>query len=85
MRIHPHALYAGALIAYLLHDTPYALSETTLHNLKQGLLTFRFFCAGLEVPALELWDVSQRTTDFRDLITWLLPIQLCHLKNRIKN
>lgn len=48
---YPHALYAGALIAYLLHDTPYALSETTLHNLKQGLLTFRFFCAGLEVPA----------------------------------
>ena len=48
---YPHALYAGALIAYLLHDTPYALSETTLHNLKQGLLTFRFFCAGLDVPA----------------------------------
>ena len=48
---YPHALYAGALIAYLLHDTPYALSETTIHNLKQGLLTFRFFCAGLDVPA----------------------------------
>lgn len=48
---YPHALYAGALIAYLLHDTPYALSETTLHNLKQGLLTFRFFCANLDVPA----------------------------------
>ena len=27
---YPHALYAGALIAYLLHDTPYALSETCL-------------------------------------------------------
>ena len=48
---YPHALYAGSLIAYLLHDTPYALSETTMHNLKQGLLTFRFFCAGLDVPA----------------------------------
>ena len=48
---YPHALYAGALIAYLLHDTPYALSESTLHNLKQSLLTFRFFCAGLNVPA----------------------------------
>ena len=48
---YPHALYAGALIAYLLHDTPYALSETSMHNLKQGLLTFRFFCAGLNVPA----------------------------------
>lgn len=48
---YPHALYAGALVAYLLHDTPYALSKVTLHNLKQGLLTFRFFCAGLDVPA----------------------------------
>lgn len=48
---YPHALYAGALVAYLLHDTPYALSATTMHNLKQGLLTFRFFCAGLDVPA----------------------------------
>ncbi len=48
---YPHALYVGALVAYLLHDTPYALSDTTLHNLKQGLLTFRFFCADLNVPA----------------------------------
>ena len=48
---YPHALYAGSLIAYLLHDTPYALSETSMYNLKQGLLTFRFFCAGLNVPA----------------------------------
>lgn len=48
---YPHALYAGALVAYLLHDTPYALSEETLDNLKQGLLTFRFFSANLEVPA----------------------------------
>ena len=36
---------------YLLHDTPYALSAETLHNLKRGLLTYRFFCAGLCVPA----------------------------------
>lgn len=48
---YPHALYAGALIAYLLHDTPYALSASTLSNLKQGLLTFRFFCANLDIPA----------------------------------
>lgn len=48
---YPHALYAGALVAYLLHDTPYALSAETLHNLKRGLLTYRFFCAGLCVPA----------------------------------
>lgn len=48
---YPHALYAGALIAYLLHDTPYALSETTVDNLKKGLLTFRFFSANLEIPS----------------------------------
>ena len=48
---YPHALYAGALAAYLLHGTPYALSEETLQNLKKGLLNFRFFCAGLDVPA----------------------------------
>ena len=48
---YPHALYAGALVAYLLHDTPYALSPATLANLKRGLLTFRFFCADLRVPA----------------------------------
>lgn len=48
---YPHALYAGSLIAYLLHDTPYALSEATMQNLKRGLLTFRFFCANLDVPA----------------------------------
>lgn len=48
---YPHALYAGALVAYLLHDTPYALSDATMNNLKQGLLTFRFFCANLDSPA----------------------------------
>lgn len=48
---YPHALYAGSLIAYLLHGTPYALSDDTLMNLKNGLLNFRFFCAGTDVPA----------------------------------
>ena len=48
---YPHALYAASLIAYILHDTPYALSAGSMSNLKQGLLTFRFFSAGLEIPA----------------------------------
>lgn len=48
---YPHALYAASLIAYLLHDTPYALSSESLDILKKGLLTFRFFSAGLDVPA----------------------------------
>lgn len=48
---YPHALYVGALAAYLLHDTPYALSAATVERIKQGLLTYRFFSAGLCVPA----------------------------------
>lgn len=48
---YPHALYVGALVAYLLHDTPYALSDNTLHILKRGLLTYRFLSANLSVPA----------------------------------
>lgn len=48
---YPHALYVGALAAYLLHDTPYALSDATLRRLKRGLLTYRFLAAGLRVPA----------------------------------
>lgn len=48
---YPHALYAASLVAYLLHDTPYALSESSLTHLKQALLTFRFFSANLDIPA----------------------------------
>lgn len=48
---YPHALYVGALVAYLLHDTPYALSAETLERIKGGLMAFRFLCANLEVPA----------------------------------
>ena len=48
---YPHALYAGAFAAYLLHGTQYALDRKTLDNIKNGLLTFRFFCAGPDVPA----------------------------------
>lgn len=47
---YPDALYIGALIYYLLSDTPYALSTETYNHLKNGLLTFRFMCAGYDVP-----------------------------------
>ncbi len=66
---YPHALYAGAMIAYLLHDTPYALSESTLNNLKQGLLTFRFFCAKLDSPA----GTAGRFPDKQQVLETLLP------------
>lgn len=47
---YPDVLYAGCLIYYLLHDTPYALSQESFQNLKKGLLTFRFFCGEYNVP-----------------------------------
>lgn len=66
---YPHALYASSLIAYLLHDTPYALSQASLDNLKKALLTFRFFSAQLDVPA----GTSGRFPDKRRVLQELLP------------
>lgn len=47
---YPDALYIGSLLYYFLSDTPYALSNETYQHLKNGLLTFRFMCAGYDVP-----------------------------------
>lgn len=47
---YPDVLYAGCLLTYLLHDTPYALSEESYQNLKKGLMAFRFLCAEYNVP-----------------------------------
>lgn len=47
---YPDVLYAGCLLTYLLHDTPYALSEESFQNLKKGLMTFRFLCGEYNVP-----------------------------------
>ena len=66
---YPHALYAGALVAYLLHGTPYALSDTTLHNLKQSLLAFRFFCANLDSPV----GTAGRFPTGQQILETLLP------------
>ena len=48
---YPQALYAGAQIAWMLQGTPYALSQESIDNIKKGLKTFHFFCAGLDIPA----------------------------------
>ena len=48
---YPQALYAGAQIAWMLQGTPYALSQESIDNIKTGLKTFHFFCAGLDIPA----------------------------------
>ncbi len=47
---YPDALYIGSLLYCFLSDTPYALSNETYQHLKNGLLTFRFMCAGYDVP-----------------------------------
>lgn len=65
---YPHALYAASLIAYLLHDTPYALSESSLYNLKQSLLTFRFFSAKLDVPSGTAGRFPDKQTVLQDLL-----------------
>ena len=48
---YPHALYACAKIAWLLSETPYALSDESVSNIKNALKTYHFLCAGLEIPA----------------------------------
>jgi chondroitin-sulfate-ABC endolyase/exolyase len=48
---YPEALYSACLMFYLLHDTPFALSDEIYDRLKQALLTFRFVCAGYDAPA----------------------------------
>ena len=44
------ALYEACLSYYLLHDTPYALSDAVYQQLKNSLLTFRAMAANYNVP-----------------------------------
>lgn len=48
---YPQAIYAGALIALMLDDTPYALSDEAVRNIKNALKRFHFLSAGLDIPA----------------------------------
>lgn len=48
---YPQAIYAGALIALMLDDTPYALSDESIQNIKSALKRFHFLSAGLDIPA----------------------------------
>lgn len=48
---YPQALYAGALMAWLLHGTPYALSQEAVDNMVNALKTLHFQSASLEIPA----------------------------------
>jgi len=48
---YPDALYAASLMYYLLHDTPYALSDSVYNTLKNCLLTWRLTASEYDVPA----------------------------------
>jgi chondroitin-sulfate-ABC endolyase/exolyase len=47
---YPDALYAASLMYYLLHDTPYALSDSVYSILKNCLLTWRLTASLYDVP-----------------------------------
>lgn len=47
---YPEALYMACLTCYLLHDTPYALSDSVYATLKNCLLTFRLTASIYNVP-----------------------------------
>jgi chondroitin-sulfate-ABC endolyase/exolyase len=47
---YPEALYTASLIFYLLHDTPYALSDEVYSTLKNCLLTYRNVCSVYDAP-----------------------------------
>lgn len=63
-----HALYAGAFLAYLLHGTAYQLDAETLDNIKNGLLSFRFFSAGLDVPAGTVGRFPEKQQVLQELV-----------------
>jgi chondroitin-sulfate-ABC endolyase/exolyase len=47
---YPDALYSACWVYYLLHDTPYQLSETTYSTLKNCCLTYRLACGLYDSP-----------------------------------
>jgi chondroitin-sulfate-ABC endolyase/exolyase len=66
---YPEALYSACLMYYLLHDTPFALSNDIYERLKQALLTFRFIAAEYDVPV----STSGRFPEGNTALDILLP------------
>ena len=62
------ALYAACLTYYLLHGTPYQLSEATFNQLKQSLLTYRLFCGNYDVPSSANGRFPGNTTILSDIL-----------------
>ncbi|MGL4293176.1 MAG: chondroitinase family polysaccharide lyase [Bacteroidales bacterium] len=66
---YPDVLYAGCLIYYLLHDTPFAMSKQSFSNLKNALLSFRFICADYRIPG----SVTGRFPAQTEVLQQILP------------
>lgn len=66
---YPEALYVGCLLYYLLDGTPYALGPDVYNNLKNALLTFRFFSGEYNVPA----STTGRLPIQQTIVQTLLP------------
>ena len=47
---YPDALYTASWVCYLLHNTPYALSDTVYSTLKNCLLNYRLACSLYDSP-----------------------------------
>lgn len=47
---YPEALYVACWLYYLLHDTPYSLSEEVYSTLKNCLLTYKNVCSVYDAP-----------------------------------
>ena len=63
------ALYSAAWVCYLLHDTPYALSDSVYKVLKNCLLTFRNVASVYDVPV----GVSGRFPTGTKILNSVLP------------
>lgn len=65
---YPQVLYVGCFLYYILHDTPFELSEETFQNLKRAMLSFRFLCAEYNIPGATGGRFPHQTEILQQLI-----------------
>ncbi len=65
---YPDALYIGCFLFYLLHDTPFELSESIYIQLKNSLLMLRNIAALYDVPATTCGRFPSSNTVLDDLV-----------------
>jgi chondroitin-sulfate-ABC endolyase/exolyase len=65
---YPEALYSACWVYYLLHDTPYALSDSVYSILKNCLLNFRIIASEYDVPVSCSGRFPTGTTRLDDIL-----------------